>query len=284
MFRSERVDVTKPEDIMRLQTVVEQALSDKSLKLWALVNNAGVAPIGFVDWMPLDSFRFAMEVNYFGLIAVTQAMLPFLKRHRGSRVVNVSSMAGLLASPGFGPYAASKHAVEGFAKVKECLLIDICNLHVLSHLLLIYICKLHWNPQWFAKALREEMRPWGVKVTNLNPAFMRTSLIERSIEQANAQLCSASQEVRAQYPETVLQGTAIAIRSVQEDPQQVVTAIATAVLCADPPKNYYVGKQAAVLRLLMALPAPVTERLIAWTRDASSCPTQEALASIQRSS
>ena len=71
-----------------------------------------------------------MDVNFFGLVAMTKSLLPMLKRHRGTRVINISSMAGLLAGPGFGGYSASKHAVEGFSK-----------------------------------SLREEMEPWGVHVS-----------------------------------------------------------------------------------------------------------------------
>ena len=111
-YKQIKCDVTKPEDILK----VVKAVDSSPLKLWALVNNAGIAPIGFIDWLPIDSFRAAMEVNYFGLVQMTKSMLPFLKANKGSRVINISSMAGLIANEGFGPYAASKHAVEGFSK------------------------------------------------------------------------------------------------------------------------------------------------------------------------
>ena len=61
----------------------------------------------------MESTRRVMEVNYFGLVSVTKAHLPLLKRIRNSRIINISSVAGLAGLPMFGAYAASKHAVEG---------------------------------------------------------------------------------------------------------------------------------------------------------------------------
>jgi hypothetical protein len=60
--------------------------------------------------------RKVMEVNFFGLLGVTQALLQHLKRNRGSRIINMSSLAGFYALPGMSAYSASKHAVEGLAK------------------------------------------------------------------------------------------------------------------------------------------------------------------------
>jgi NAD(P)-dependent dehydrogenase (short-subunit alcohol dehydrogenase family) len=114
-------DVTKPADLTSLESTIERYLSENgenkgknkdSLRLWAVVNNAGIAPMGYTDWMPNDVFRHCMAVNFFGVVAVTKICLPHLKRTRGARVINVSSLAGHLAGGGFGAYAASKHALE----------------------------------------------------------------------------------------------------------------------------------------------------------------------------
>ena len=60
--------------------------------------------------------RKVMEVNFFGLLGVTQAFLQHLKRNRGSRIINMSSVAGVVALPAMSVYAGSKHAVEGLTK------------------------------------------------------------------------------------------------------------------------------------------------------------------------
>jgi NAD(P)-dependent dehydrogenase (short-subunit alcohol dehydrogenase family) len=69
-----------------------------------------------MDWLPMPLCRKVMEVNFFGLLGVTQALLQHLKRNRGSRIINMSSLAGFSTAPGMFAYSASKHAVEGLAK------------------------------------------------------------------------------------------------------------------------------------------------------------------------
>ena len=143
-------DLTLEESISRLGVAVHKLLAvNEQLSLWAVVNNAGVAPVGFVDWVSMDSFRFSMEVNYFALVAVCKEFLPLLKASKGSRIINLGSMAGLATCPAMSSYAASKHAVEGFAK-----------------------------------SLRAELRPFGVGVCNVNPGFMQTPLISNSVSAA----------------------------------------------------------------------------------------------------
>jgi short-subunit dehydrogenase len=91
--------------------------------LWGLVNNAGVALVGPLMHVPLQDVRNQMDVNITGMIAVTQAFLPLLganlKRAAGTvpgRIINVSSISGIIALPMFGAYAASKYAVEALSR------------------------------------------------------------------------------------------------------------------------------------------------------------------------
>ena len=76
-----------------------------------LVNNAGIAISGPVEVVPLDEWRRIVDVNLLGQVAVTRALLPAILRARG-RVVNMSSIGGRVANPLFGPYSASKFALE----------------------------------------------------------------------------------------------------------------------------------------------------------------------------
>ncbi|MEV6138978.1 SDR family NAD(P)-dependent oxidoreductase [Nocardia sp. NPDC051990] len=79
--------------------------------LRALVNNAAIQINAPVETLPLDQWRKQFEVNLFGHIAVTQALLPALLRDSG-RVVNISSVGGRIAMPTYGPYAGTKFALE----------------------------------------------------------------------------------------------------------------------------------------------------------------------------
>ena len=118
-----------------------------------VINNAGIGNGGGIDWISTATLNKVMDVNFYGVVMVTRAFLPMLKKTKNSRFViicgsdftasfcriaNLSSIAGLISAPTMGFYDASKHAVEGFAK-----------------------------------ALRAEMKPWNIHVSNLNPGFMR---------------------------------------------------------------------------------------------------------------
>lgn len=106
------LDVTSATSIAGARAEVESRLGRG--RLAGLVNNAGIVAAGAVELTPLEAFRAVMEVNYFGVVAVTQAFLPRLREARG-RVVMMSSLAGLFATPYLAPYAASKFALEALA-------------------------------------------------------------------------------------------------------------------------------------------------------------------------
>jgi len=79
-----------------------------------VLNNAGIlGAIGAPEWMTIDDYRTTCEVNLFGLIDVTMTFLPLVKKSRG-RIVNTSSINGLLSVPLCVPYCVSKYAVEAF--------------------------------------------------------------------------------------------------------------------------------------------------------------------------
>lgn len=113
------IDVTDAASIAAAREAVERAVGDDGLM--GLVNNAGIGIGGPVEFVPLDDWRRQFEVNLFGQIAVTQAMLPLLRRrveragYGSARIVMMSSIAGLVGQPILSPYAASKHALEAVA-------------------------------------------------------------------------------------------------------------------------------------------------------------------------
>lgn len=85
---------------------------------WALVNAAGVLTLGACEDFSLDELRDVMDTNFFGGVRMTQRVLPDMRAARDGRIVNFSSINGLLGIPFQGAYVASKHAIEGFS---ECL-------------------------------------------------------------------------------------------------------------------------------------------------------------------
>ena len=81
-----------------------------------LVNNAGYGIVGAVEETPESELRALMETNFFGAVAVTQAVLPFMRVKRRGAIVNISSMGGQMSFGGYGAYSASKFALEGLSE------------------------------------------------------------------------------------------------------------------------------------------------------------------------
>lgn len=102
-----RLDVTKWDQINAAVELIEK----EGRGLWGLVNNAGVNVVAPLVAAEEDEFRFLFDVNVFGVYRVTKAFAPLIIESQG-RITNISSISGILSGPGYGMYAASKHAVE----------------------------------------------------------------------------------------------------------------------------------------------------------------------------
>ncbi len=111
-------DITQAEDVAGLK----EAVAQRAPSLDALVNNAGTAFPAPLELLPIDDFRAQLEINVVAQLAVTQAVLPYLKTARGT-IINVSSVAGRIASPMVGAYNASKFALEAMSDVLRLELI-----------------------------------------------------------------------------------------------------------------------------------------------------------------
>lgn len=138
-------------------------LAEEVTGLDALVNNAGVAILGPLEGTSMDTLRHQLEVNFFGHLAVTQALLPRLRASRG-RIVFTSSLSGRFATPLTGPYNASKFALEGAAD-----------------------------------ALRMELRPWGVRVSLVEPAQVATDIWGNAEADLDRHVAALSPEARELY-------------------------------------------------------------------------------------
>ena len=136
------LDVTDGESIRVAARTVEAGCGDGGLA--GLVNNAGIAVAGPLEFLPLDSLRSQLEINVVGQIAVTQALLALLRR-AGGRIVNMSSVSGRVAAPFLGPYSASKFALEALS---DCM--------------------------------RLELRPWGISVSVVQPGPIATPIWKKS--------------------------------------------------------------------------------------------------------
>ena len=114
-----------------IKTVIEQIVY-KSGRLDVLVNNAGYGLLGAIEELNMDEARMQMETNFFAVLAMTQAVLPIMRKQRSGHILQISSMSGLRANSGTGLYNASKFALEGMS---EALALELQPLHI--HLTLV---------------------------------------------------------------------------------------------------------------------------------------------------
>ena len=222
-----RIDITDPDQITGLARRVADDPEGRPLR--ALVNNAGIAVAAPVEVIPLDEWRRQFEVNLFGHIAVIQALLPALVASRG-RIVNVSSIGGLVAGPTYGAYSGSKFALEAVSD-----------------------------------ALRREIRHLGVEVVLVEPGAIATPIWEKGLATAQGLADAMTAEQRERY-QHINAAAARRARQAARDgvpPEQVARVITSAVTARRPRTRYLVGRDARITaRLAALLPDRVLDRMV----------------------
>lgn len=117
------LDVTKDNSV---KNAVAQVL-EYTGKIDVLINNAGTGTLGPVEELPIESFINEMNVNFFGAIRCTQAVLPGMRKNKNGCIINISSVAGRLYDNFSAPYSSSKAALEAFS---ECLAMELAPFHI----------------------------------------------------------------------------------------------------------------------------------------------------------
>ena len=111
--QAKRLDLRKKEDVDGFCACIQSICQEQDTKLSGIVMNAGVALGGPVENIPMNIYRECFEINYFGLVTITKALIPALIRNKG-RIMVIGSMAGRIALPFLSPYVSTKFALEGF--------------------------------------------------------------------------------------------------------------------------------------------------------------------------
>lgn len=112
-----------------------------------LVNNAGFAVGGFAEELEVDDYRKQFETNVFGVMAITKAVLPYMRKKEAGKIINVSSVSGRIGFPGLSAYSSSKYALEGYTE-----------------------------------SLRLEMKPFGIDAALIEPGSYQTNIWETSMD------------------------------------------------------------------------------------------------------
>jgi NAD(P)-dependent dehydrogenase (short-subunit alcohol dehydrogenase family) len=223
------LDVTDPDSIAEAGRRVSEVEGETGL--WGLINNAGISVAGPLELLPLSEVRTQFEVNVIGALAVTQTFLPLLRLRRG-RLVNISSIAGLTATPFLGPYSSSKFALEAMSD-----------------------------------ALRLELAPWGISVSLVEPGAVQSQIWSRATMAATRTLGEVAPQDFQLYEQALSRMKEVVDRAVKRAiPAEVVArAVAHALTASRPQVRYLVGKDAR-LRAFMkwVLPTRAHDRLLAW--------------------
>lgn len=224
------LDITKQADIDAAYDLVVS----KTAVLHALVNNAGIGMGGYIDWISMDLMRRIMEVNFYGQVMMTKKFLPLLIAKRDSRVVNVCSVMGFITPPGMSAYCASKYAFESFS---DCL--------------------------------RREMAPWGLRVSIIEPGWLRTPIIRGHARLLRDLWSEVSPEVKNRWGDAffneLIQKSVVDSPFIKnaEDPIKVVRALQHAVMNTEPQLRYRPDLQGKFIFFpLSQLPAWLTDSII----------------------
>lgn len=194
-------DVTKPETFEKTVRDISSAG-----EVYGLVNNAGYVQPGAVEDLSMPELRMQFETNFFGLVGFTKQVLPFLMQARSGRIVNLSSMAGMVSLPLIGAYCSAKHALEAISD-----------------------------------ALRMELWNTGVKVININPGVIETNIqaitsarVEslKGVSSGNDQTASRFVKAYRKYLQDVPKGLPATV---------VSAAILEAIASPNPKSRYIIG-------------------------------------------
>lgn len=222
------LDVTDDAAIQRAAGEIGEALGESGLD--GLVNNAGLAVPGPLEVLPMKEFRAQIDVNLTGQVAVTQAMMPMLRRSHG-RIVFITSVGGRIAFPYMAPYHASKFGLEA---VGDCL--------------------------------RQELRPWDMQVSIVEPGSVATDIWARGDSKGNEIVEGLSPGARELYESRLrkMQKTMADTGERGIAPQAVADVVEHALTADKPKTRYLVGRDAKIqARLRKVTPDRLFDALVA---------------------
>jgi NAD(P)-dependent dehydrogenase (short-subunit alcohol dehydrogenase family) len=221
------LDVTKPDSIAAAASEVETATGGR---LVGLVNNAGIAVAGPLEALPIEDFRNQIEVNLVGQVAVTQSLLRLLRPARG-RIVFISSIGGLTASPFMAPYNASKFGIEAVGD-----------------------------------SLRQELRGSGMHVSLVEPGAIATPIWAKGKDAALEGRKHYSADEEARYGRALDRLAELTEETAERGiaPERVAATVLEALTADRPRTRYLVGRDARIQAALQSLlPDRLRDRLVA---------------------
>lgn len=221
------LDVTSDESVNKAFETIS-ALTDK---LYALVNNAGIALAGPVEYIPIDILKQQFDVNVFGAIRVAQKFLPLMKNQE-AKIVNISSMASYGIFPFISPYCVSKRSLDMFfnSLLLECKMPDL-------------------------------------KVVSIKPGTVRTPIWDKSLAVCEKNMEFLCEEGKKKYKKEFDFLIKNARKNNDEGllPKDISNLVSKILKCKNPKLSYNIGKDSFAARMLSLLPQKVVNALVKYS-------------------
>lgn len=182
-----------------------QEVLQKAGRLDVLINNAGVGLMAVAEELKLEDLRRLYETNIFGLLRVTQAVLPHMRERKSGRILMLSSVAGILTPPTYGAYSSSKHAVEALSN-----------------------------------ALRLELYPFNVDVILIEPGYIMTNFQQTAKDFAESYIQDSTASPYAKIYEGAIAGATSSRRESKTTPEDCARVILHAIESGHPKARYTV--------------------------------------------
>jgi len=176
-----------------------------------LVNNAGIAIAAVMEEISLADLRKQYDTNIFGVLRVTQRVLPHMRQHRRGRIINMSSIAGRISSPLMGPYSSSKHAIEAISD-----------------------------------SMRLELYPFGIAVVLIEPGYIPTSMNRTAAELSAAYAQGAARSPYRRVYEGFVGSWEKTRKAAKDKPEDCARVILQAIEETPPRARYLVTREAKV--------------------------------------
>ena len=200
-LESLELDVCDEHSVSR---AIQQVLQ-KAGNIDVLINNAGVGLMAVAEELKLDDLRRLYETNIFGLLRVTQAVLPHMRARKAGRILMLSSVAGILTPPTYGAYSSSKHAVEALSN-----------------------------------ALRLELYPFNIDVILIEPGYIMTNFQQTAKDAAESYIEGSNASPYAKIYEGAIAGATNSRRESKTTPEDCARVILNAIESGHPKARYTV--------------------------------------------
>ena len=223
-LESLEMDVCDDESVRR---AVESVYA-KAGEVDVLINNAGTSYVACVEDMRMEDWRRQFEINFFGVVRVTQMVMPRMRERRRGRVLMMSSASGLVTPPTQGAYSASKHALEGLSN-----------------------------------ALRHELYPFGVETVLIEPGYIVTGIQQAAVELAQPYLDKIQSGPYAKVYASAWAGSKSSRAKSKTTPEDCARVILQAMEAPHPQPRYTVTPLATMVKWSKRLlPDSAIDRMI----------------------